>query len=81
LPLLLWLLAAKKKKLLRLHPHRLPRLPQHQLLMHPHQLLPHPLLRLLTLLPLPLPPLLPALPSNSSGSRKKPPQGGFFYGR
>jgi len=63
-----WLLAARKKKLLRLHPHLPlhPLLLQHLLLTHPHQLPPHPLLRPLTLPPLPLPPLLPALPSNSS---------------
>jgi len=86
LPLLHWLLAARKKKpqLLQHQPlqhlHLLLKLP-HQPLLHPHLLPmrphlppPHPLLLPLTLLlPLP-PPLLPALPrSNSSASRKKPP--------
>jgi hypothetical protein len=64
---LLWLLAARRKKLLR--PHLLPLL-QHLLLKLPHQPLPRPhllpLLRLLTPLPLPLRALLQALPSNSS---------------
>jgi hypothetical protein len=71
LPLLLWLLAARKKKLLlQLHPHLLlPQQLQHLLLTHLPPLL-------LTPLPLPLllqpPPLLllPALRSNSSARQK-----------
>jgi len=67
LPLLHWLLAARKKK--PQHPHQ-PLQLLHLLLKLLHQplhLLPlHPPLRLLTLLPLPLRPPLQALPSNSS---------------
>jgi hypothetical protein len=84
LPLLHSLLAAKKKKLQHLRQpsllQHLPPKPPHQLhlpLTHPHQL---PLLHLLTQLPPPLPLLPPAPRSNSSASRRKPPQGGFFYG-
>jgi hypothetical protein len=72
LPLLLWLLAARKKKLLHQHPHQ--PLLQHLLLTHLLQLLLHLHPLLLTLLPLPLllPPLLlplqPAPRSNSSAS-------------
>jgi len=70
LPLLLWLLAARKKKPHQLHQplqllHLLLKLP-HLPLPHPHLPLPRPLLRPLTPPPLLLPPLLQALPSNSS---------------
>jgi hypothetical protein len=82
LPLLLWLLAARKKKLLLQHPHQLllqrPLQHLHLLLTHPHQ----PLLHLLLTQPLlPLPLLLPAPRSNFFSDSKKPPHGGFFYGR
>lgn len=82
LPLLLWLLAARKKKLLRLRPHQLPH--QHLLphLRQPLTLLHQPPLHLLLpTLPLPLPPLLllPALRrSNSSASRKSRLRAAFF---
>ena len=77
MPLLLWLLAARKKKLLlQLHPHQL--LLQHLLLTHLLQLLLHLHLHplLLTLLPRPLLLqllpllLLPALRSNSLARQK-----------
>jgi hypothetical protein len=81
LPLLLWLLAARRKKLLRQHPHQLllqhPLQPLHLLLTHLHQ----PLLHLLLTLPPLLPLLLPALRSNFFSDSKRPPYGGFFYGR
>jgi hypothetical protein len=85
LPLLLWLLAAKKKKLLlQLHPHQLllQRLLPTHLLQLPPPLHLHPLL--LTPLPLPLllqPPLLlllPALRSNSSASQEGRRKAAFF---
>ncbi|WP_036837460.1 hypothetical protein [Polaromonas sp. CF318] len=80
MPLLHWLLAARKKK--PQHPHQplqllllLLKLPHQPLLhplplpMHPHLPPPHPLLLPLKLLPPLQPPLLPALPrSNSSAS-------------
>jgi len=70
LPLLHWLLAARKKKPqllhLLLHQHLLLHRHQHLLLTLLHLLPPHLLLRPLTQLPLPLRPLLQAPPSNSS---------------
>jgi hypothetical protein len=86
LPLLLWLLAARKKKLQRLRPHQLPHL---RLQLLPHLLLmpllvplrlPLVPLRLL-LVPLRLPPALQTQRRSNSLQRvEKPPQGGFFYG-
>jgi len=83
LPLLLWLLAARKnQKPLHLRPHQLPPHP-HQLLTHLLQLLPH-LHPPLTLLPLPLLlpprllPLRPALRSNFFSESKSRREAAFF---
>ncbi len=79
MPLLLWLLAARKKKLQSLHPH--PLLHLHQLL-HQHQLLLKPLLALHLLphrrsapqvLRLMRPKMLQALPKMPQTLPKRPP--------